>query len=427
MPNTMRRWIILLTLMTAGPSGVAPGQEGSKSEKQKISELINQLGVDKYRDRESAHQALLARDDAYPELRRALPTLNAEAQRRVRLILTEFDRRRVKLFLQYGREGRVDLFIEWSSLIGKNVDPEIYWQCALDIAWNLLKQSRNETEIRDWEKYSPAPTYERFLKDRPRFINENDTLETALLPTHLTIRNSSEIKGNDVRNSLLVSAGSARLDQFVSHNILFTLGDVKVNRGMKNLIVTDGNVDMRSSNDDVIAAHGKTSIVIDLRSRRIRGQPIGRRAIPSDRRNEESEYDLLYRPGEPPRRIFVPPLEGIDGPDGLADESPTRRSAMIRFFEVADIGIGLADDDEPRVTSMEANSPLAKAGLKLGDVIVAIDGTNVDNASAARRNLRRSFVRCGAEVSVNRDGKPVSLDVTFYGWELPGTKPATQK
>ena len=86
--------------------------------------------------------------------------------------------------------------------------------------------------------------------------------------------------------------------------------------------------------------------------------------------------------------------------------SPTKRPlGLIRFFEVADVGLTL---DACKVTKV--TGPLAKAGVKPGDVFTHIDGVAVKDAEALRQALRRRYAILGyGAFTLTRDGKPLTV------------------
>jgi serine protease Do len=78
------------------------------------------------------------------------------------------------------------------------------------------------------------------------------------------------------------------------------------------------------------------------------------------------------------------------------------------------------DLDAPRgavVTEVLGNSPAEKAGLKRGDVIVALNGQEVENLARLRLVVASAKVGSRMTVRVVRDGKRKKLDVTIG--ELP--------
>ncbi|WGS23888.1 MULTISPECIES: DegQ family serine endoprotease [unclassified Bradyrhizobium] len=63
------------------------------------------------------------------------------------------------------------------------------------------------------------------------------------------------------------------------------------------------------------------------------------------------------------------------------------------------------------VANVAPNSPAAKAGLKLSDLIVAIDGTPIDDPNAFDYRFATRPLGGSAEIDVQRGGKPVKLTV----------------
>lgn len=73
---------------------------------------------------------------------------------------------------------------------------------------------------------------------------------------------------------------------------------------------------------------------------------------------------------------------------------------------------GLAGEEGVLVTSVRADSPAARAGLKAGDVITQIDGRSIDSSGDISRALRRSD-KDELEVRIYRDGKAQELTAKF--------------
>jgi S1-C subfamily serine protease len=92
---------------------------------------------------------------------------------------------------------------------------------------------------------------------------------------------------------------------------------------------------------------------------------------------------------------------------------------FIRFFETTDVGVNAAKGakgvDLQKLTS---DSPLAIAGLKTGDIVLAVDGNEIGDLEGFRRQLRRAYVSQEAKVKVRRAGKELEVTVSFFGFEL---------
>ncbi|WP_406832354.1 trypsin-like peptidase domain-containing protein [Pedococcus sp. KACC 23699] len=66
-----------------------------------------------------------------------------------------------------------------------------------------------------------------------------------------------------------------------------------------------------------------------------------------------------------------------------------------------------------QVSELSANTPAAQAGLKKGDVVVAVDGDRVDSALALVANIRERGVGDKVSLTVLRGGKQLDLTATL--------------
>jgi putative serine protease PepD len=65
------------------------------------------------------------------------------------------------------------------------------------------------------------------------------------------------------------------------------------------------------------------------------------------------------------------------------------------------------------VSTVKADTPASKAGLKAGDVITAIDGDPVANADDLTAKINAHKPSQKVTLSVERGGKSLSIDVTL--------------
>jgi len=72
-----------------------------------------------------------------------------------------------------------------------------------------------------------------------------------------------------------------------------------------------------------------------------------------------------------------------------------------------------AQQDGALVTSVESGGPADKAGLKNGDVVVRVGDIDVHTNAALRPAIRRYKAGQGVDVTVERDGKRMTLHVTL--------------
>jgi serine protease Do len=73
------------------------------------------------------------------------------------------------------------------------------------------------------------------------------------------------------------------------------------------------------------------------------------------------------------------------------------------------------------ITSVKKDSPAAKAGIKAGDVITALDATSVKDPSQLVEQLAKAGVKTA--VTIVRDKKPLTLDAVIDAPEGPSPRP----
>ena len=79
-------------------------------------------------------------------------------------------------------------------------------------------------------------------------------------------------------------------------------------------------------------------------------------------------------------------------------------------FEIGDIGV--LPDVHPHLTSVNAGEPGARAGLKAGDVVVAVDGEPITFSSQLRAAIAKHPGKADSPLSILRGGSPQTIVVT---------------
>ncbi len=88
----------------------------------------------------------------------------------------------------------------------------------------------------------------------------------------------------------------------------------------------------------------------------------------------------------------------------------------IRYHELSDQLAGYFKvDDGLLVSSVDEDSPAAKAGVKAGDVIVKLNGRKVADAADLGQAVARLEPGVEATMTVQREGRPLDLKVTVAG------------
>jgi hypothetical protein len=159
----------------------------------------------------------------------------------------------------------------------------------------------------------------------------------------------------------ILSSGGVTVDQ-LTDALVVSDGDVRVSRGHKALIIARGNVICDGPWIDCHVIAGKRLVV-------------------------------TYR--------------GSVEEGCKVAENATAPLGFVKFFDASRAGVQIeAAKSGVRVKDLDASRSFAKAGLRKGDIIVAVDGEAVDSVDTFRRLLRHSLVvDDGLSLRVLRDGR----------------------
>ena len=84
------------------------------------------------------------------------------------------------------------------------------------------------------------------------------------------------------------------------------------------------------------------------------------------------------------------------------------------------LGINGTDHDKGcTVTGVNPNMPAAKAGVKLGDVIVRVDGKTFQGFDSLFNHIQNKKPGDKLRLLIQRNGKPVEITVTLAGGRGP--------
>jgi putative serine protease PepD len=101
----------------------------------------------------------------------------------------------------------------------------------------------------------------------------------------------------------------------------------------------------------------------------------------------------------------------------IADQLIKSGKAEHSFLGVSTRDTVVSDGNAKRagaqVVSVSANTPAASAGLKNGDVIIAVDGQRIDSATALVARIREMTVGDKASLTIIRDGARQDVSVTL--------------
>jgi len=250
----------------------------------------------------------------------------------------------------------------------------------------------NNHVVEDADEVSVTLADGRTLK--AEFVGNDADTDIALMRipaqnlTAIPVANSDQLQIGD----FVVAVGNPfGVGQTVTSGIVSAVGRNNLpGAGFQNFIQTDASINPGNSGGALVNLNGEL-IGINTASFNPRGSMAGNIglgfAIPSNLASNIKDQLLA---GGVVRRGTL----GIDTQDVDA------RIAQ---------GLGLAEPRGAVVTRVYPGSAAAAAGLKVGDVILAANGGQIDNAEALRNFQGLQAVDARIALDVRRDGKPLQL------------------
>jgi hypothetical protein len=379
-----------------------------------IATLIAQLGDDNPAVRESATRQLRERPEAASALRAALRSSDAEVARRADLILEELARRETQRALTrlrvLGKNGEADQVIERLVRRKPQEGDEAWWRVVTDLARTLVdldEQKFKKTEVLQPKLPGIGNVLKRFAGgDIYRYLTFVEMPE-VLVARRVTLRRSAKqprgwmvraeevtIEAGGALGSLIVCSGRVQgspttVDDTVAGSSFIFAGDSVDLRGavFGSVIVCDGDVTIEGMvSQTIIAARGLV------------------------RCRDTISHSVIVTAGT----LEAPPrAKGLLTTCYIKEKDATPLG--IRFFDPAQAGISVeANDGGMRVKESAADKPFARAGVRAGDVVVAIDSTAVPSFEVFRRQLRKHLAREGEFTLKLRRGDAV-LEVRVPG------------
>jgi serine protease Do len=120
---------------------------------------------------------------------------------------------------------------------------------------------------------------------------------------------------------------------------------------------------------------------------------------------------------------------GPDGGQSTPRAEQERRRPRVTMLDGRGAQIGVTVDDVSegvRIEDVDQDSPAAKAGLRVGDLVVEVDGERVRSARQFSRLIQESPDGRSVKLAVVRDGKRQLVDVTpesrGYGFGFDGAE-----
>ena len=351
-----------------------------------IASRLEQLVSDDFDDREVATRALMLLPQAEGLLEAAAKDGDADLKKRAETIVRELTRQRAQRGIKRGTllvsAGNADLLPDIMRTF-QPYDPrhQLHGSFVLMIA----DLSTREKAFAKRGEYKPREFVVSLgTKDSEAWLRTPIPFQFRHVRSGYFIRSSTNLE-------VLILSGDARAGGGFSDTIVFA-DDLNHSRGYHSLkhgiFICNGEVKSRYIDDSIIICDDLEPAAIDL------SICIARRSLQYVKRRMNHKVDA----GDP--------VYQRENKNTLHVVPPGKRSfGLIRFFEVADVGLTL---DACKVTKVAG--PLAKAGVKPGDVFTHVDGVAVKDAEALRKALRRRYAILGfGAFTLTREGKPLTV------------------
>jgi hypothetical protein len=364
-----RGWLLPLLIaavaLVLAPTGRTDPPQAPAA-KPSVAELIEQLNSRDFKKREAAARALTERDDALSALRQALESPHAEVRRRAALILDtrgNATRQRIlKRVLACIKNGQIDQTLD--LLTAEPDCGDTAWQPLLDLARSVAAKGK--------EKYDLKFLVPVLLDAAQR--RSQDPKRAGLVPGMTLADRRTVTRGAIARDFIarceIICGGPLRVKSHFADNIVLVKGDVTVERSsiVRSFVLCDGNITTNNdaSLDSVLIATGTIKVK----------DPLNKCLIIE---NADMQIDLR----------------------------------QLRFYGLDQAGVEVAAEKGGLVAKkVLPGKPLAAAGLRAGDRLLALDGTKIKDEAQLRRLLRRrtAFAQ-KASLTVGRAGKG-KLDLT---------------
>ncbi|MBY0455958.1 MAG: PDZ domain-containing protein [Gemmataceae bacterium] len=381
-----------------------------------VADALRDLLADDIGKRRAAGRALARLPSAEPYLRHFRTTAAGKGDGFAGDALDELARRRgeqvVERAPQWGKDGRFDLLVDASlHLTADQADKVAEQFFAIGKAVRPVPEKMGGPKC----KYGLGADHAGVLLKRRELFRlhaPDHPVETDMATWGFVRARACETTAPKLFRWLFVTRDSLRgahAEQnewencYVFHNGKLVLDDINW-----SLVVCDGDVECVNQahlNGCVVIARGSIRCQPDLRFPQsnlyAQGDIIAKGSHTSD--------GLLFAGG----KIDVPAF-GKGAKERVEKAGVKECPFPVRFFETADVGVEAAfKDGKLTVAKLTPGSPLAKHGVKEGDVVTRVNDKDITSADDFRRELRYSVALEAGILHITRSDQKVTRVVYF--------------
>ena len=306
--------------------------------------------------------------------------------------------RRLSRGKKFAEQGKIDLFVAATAALKLKPDDDRLWQPAWALGRRLIEKAEMKGPRKPHGNPSLLPDLATHWKlHKPRFtrVDEFYTCPDPQQETPPRLLRNEDIHAAGVLSpkgihGIVVSRGSVETGTAIQNSIILANGDVTAVTGMFSVvIVCDGDVNLTDDKISfaVVVAQGNitakrgadTSVLI-----------AGGKVTLGEKRFTKEHLFNVVKENEP-------------NPLGF-----------ITFFELHRVGLEVkAAKGEVQVEKVAAGKPGEKAGLKVGDVILDVNGKKPSDAESLRRLLRDALAVGDATIRLKRGDKAETVKLSL--------------
>lgn len=371
---------------------------------QTVDQLVRALGDKNFKVRDSAARRLTELE-AIPDLVNALKSSDPEVARLARKILDDLQRSATLRSLDHlrreairGEASRViERFARWN---GPDND-ESSWQIIIDFAWDIADRAIKGHPAQDqfW------PVGRSPIKSTNQYSPKKFDGQVVYLHSNERVTYSKPLTGYVRANGIVFKSGSNPRGVFVScdgmelqrdllfHSIVLVVGRARFDSQLFNsIVICDGDVELGSGlSNSVVIASGSVKYLDAVGSSVI----VSSSSISTPDKRRAPVSKVVFRENEP-------------NPFGFA-----------KWFTTAEAGLDVATEKGGvRVEKLRVGKLPAKSGLKVGDLVLSLDGTKIDSTEKFRQRLLRGVVNEHCILMVKRDDRIFDIKLDFRAEEL---------
>lgn len=391
--------VTLAVVMSIPVSGTAQprAEKAAAPSAADIAKWVEQLGGDRFAEREAAGRKLAGLDDVPAALQQAAESGNPEAARRAKAIMAQIqarnrDRLLDKQIAQINVDG-FDLFIE-RMVLKPDYANDDRWAVAIGLAQRFAASAGKLGDIGlggttvDWMGRRVV------TKLPPTAVRESRVLIDGMNDRY-----------NTIWNCFVLCAGSFSRLTSIQNSVVFVNGDFEGCTSLdQSLLVCVGKVGrMTGVNNSIILATGPFEGSTSARGSLFDVREVGRHTSATGCVYVNLTQVLGANPGE---NKFIETENGL--------------MRSLRFFDPATLGLSVKlVDGETRAAAVTADRAFARAGLRTDDELLSIGGTKWNTKDEFQRVLRRALLNESAKVRVRRGDRVLELAVPFAESKKP--------